>query len=201
VAIQITIWIYWLCCLIAASLIIFNKKFVDELLYPQGDDLQQKTGYGLYLLAGWIVTIVTSTAYVLLTKKYTPGDYGISDLVVFSISNGILEQFMFIFWFLLGCYIGKVFAPKSPKIIFISGYSGYAIFSGFIHALFWVSVLPAHKPVTLIMALLLAIMSLIWMWLVWRYRAVVAIMGMHIVIDFLTVGHLNFPWFESWQLI
>jgi hypothetical protein len=52
----------------------------------------------------------------------------------------------------------------------------------------------------LVMPVLLLIMSLVWMWLFWRYRTVVAIMAMHMVIDFLTIGHLNFPWFEPHQL-
>jgi hypothetical protein len=50
------------------------------------------------------------------------------------------------------------------------------------------------------MAFILPFMSLFWMWLFWRYQAIVAIIAMHVAIDFLTVGHLHFPWFESIQL-
>lgn len=63
-----------------------------------------------------------------------------------------------------------------------------------------VKVLPPHQPVSL-MALALATMSLVWMWLAWRYRAIVAIITMHMAIDFLTTGHLHFTWFEPFQLI
>ena len=51
------------------------------------------------------------------------------------------------------------------------------------------------------MAVALAAMSLVWMWLAWRYRAIVAIIAMHMAIDFLTAGHLHFTWFEPFQLM
>ncbi|NJM68708.1 MAG: hypothetical protein HC851_25130 [Acaryochloris sp. RU_4_1] len=191
-AIESIVWIYWLCCLAATALMISNRTVVYGLLSPASELPYQDKGYPISLILGWLATLATSIAYVLFTRKYETGTYEIADLVAFSVSNGILEQFMFIFWFLLGCYIGKILVPNRPKFIFTSGYISYAIFSGLIHVLFWIQVLPAHKPVTVLMALLLSTMSLLWMWLVWRYRALLSIIAMHIVIDFLTIGHLNF---------
>jgi chlorophyllide a hydrolase len=196
VAIETGIWIYWLFCSIAAIAVIQNRSVAYELLSPEVVALRNLKGYVVFLILGWIITLVAAAAYVVLTYKYETGSYGIPDLLVFSFVNGALEQFMFIFWFLLGCYIGKLKAPDNPKLIFTFGYLGYAIFSGLIHAYFWVRVLPSHEP-ALIMPFALAAMSLAWMWLVWRYQAVIAIIAMHIVIDFITVGHLNFSWFEA----
>jgi chlorophyllide a hydrolase len=142
----------------------------------------------------WLTTLLAGAGYVLLTHKYVEGNYRFTDLIAFSFVNGALEQFMFIFWFLLGCYVGKLKVPDSPRLIFTFGYLGYAIFSGLIHAYFWVRVLPSHEP-ALLMPFALAAMSLSWMWLIWRYQAVTAIITMHVTIDFITVGHLNFPWF------
>jgi chlorophyllide a hydrolase len=199
VGIETTIWIYWLFCLMAAIVVIANRNFAYQLLSPDSDSFHREKGYTIYLILGWVTTLLASTGYILFTHKYEAGYYQVSDLILFSLFNGFLEQFMFVFWFLLGCYIAKMAAIKNPKLIFTLGYISYAIFSGLIHAFFWFKVLPYHEPAILIMPLLLATMSLLWMWLLWKYRALLAIIFMHIVIDFLTVGHLHFTWFESLQ--
>lgn len=200
-AIETNIWIYWLLCAIATLLLINNRKFAYTLLSPNLNSPQKDQNYTIALILGWITTLIAATGYILFTRKYETGAYEIPDLLLFSFSNGALEQFMFIFWLLLGCYLGKLYAPNSPKLIFTFGYISYAIFSGLIHAFFWTTVLPRHEPVTVIMAVALSIMSLVWMWLFWRYQAVVAIVAMHIVIDFFMIGHLHFTWFESLQLL
>jgi hypothetical protein len=178
-----------------------TRTLYFRLLSPNFNSLQKDKNYTIALTLGWITTLLAATVYILFTRKYETGAYEIPDLLMFAFSNGVLEQFMFIFWLLLGCYIGKRYAPNSPKLIFTFGYISYAIFSGLIHAFFWTTVLPRHEPVSAIMAVALSIMSLVWMWLFWRYRAVIAIIAMHIVIDFLMIGHLHFNWFESFQLI
>ena len=200
-AIETNIWIYWLFCAIAMSIVITKRKSAVLLLSPNVDSIQKDKNYTIALALGWITTLLAATGYLLFTRKYETGSYEIPDLLLFAFSNGVLEQFMFVFWLLLGCYIGKKYASNSPKLIFTFGYISYAIFSGLIHAFFWTTVLPPHKPVSAIMAVALSLMSLVWMWLFWRYRAVLAIIAMHIVIDFLTIAHLHFHWFEAFQLI
>jgi chlorophyllide a hydrolase len=195
VAIEAGIWIYWLFCLIALIVVIQNRSAAQELLSTEAVTLRNSREYFLFLTLGWLTTLLAGVGYVLLTHKYDEGNYRFTDLIAFSFVNGALEQFMFIFWFLLGCYVGKLKVPDSPRLIFVFGYLGYAIFSGLIHAYFWIRVLPSHEP-ALIMPFALAAMSLSWMWLIWRYQAVIAIIAMHVTIDFITVGHLNFPWFE-----
>jgi hypothetical protein len=194
-AIGVPIWIYWGFCLIAAVLVIVNRNQAYDLLSPLLSSFDKKRGYHFYLSLGWGATLLASASYILLTHKFESGSYSLPDLLTFSVLNGILEQFMFIFWFLLGCYAGKIMTPNRPKLIFVSGYIGYALFSGLIHALFWVAVLPSHQP-SLLTPVALAGMSLVWMWLFWRYQALVAIIAMHIVIDFLMIGYLHFSWFE-----
>lgn len=158
---------------------------------------QNKT---VFLILGWVSTFIASAIYILFTVKKETGSYQLADLISFSLLNGILEQFMFVFWFLGGCYLAQRKFPKHSIVIFIFGYIGYFMYSGAIHPLFWFQVLPAHEPF-MPMAFILPFMSLFWMWLFWRYRAILAIATMHIAIDFLTVGHLHFNWFESWQHI
>lgn len=192
--IEISIWIYWLFCTIATLLILANKSFAYSLLSPEANASHQKKGYTTFLLLGWGTTLFAAIVYILFTVKNETGPYELPDLISFSFLNGVLEQFMFIFWFLFGCYFAQKKFPKQSISIFILGYITYCLYSGLVHPFFWFEVLPDHDPFTL-MALILPFMSAFWMWLLWRYKAVVAIIAMHIVIDFLTVGHLHFTWF------
>lgn len=198
-AIKLSIWIYWLFCAIATVLIIAGRGFVHRLLSPHSTPGQEKKSYLFTLLLGWVVTLLAAGAYILLTVKQDTGNYSFADLAVFSVLNGILEQFMFIFWFLVGCYVGHQRFQNAPIRIFTCGYVSNILYSGLIHALFWMQVLPKHDPFNGIV-LILALMSAIWMWLLWRYRALISIIAMHIVVDFLTIGHLHFSWFEPFQI-
>ena len=194
-AIEANIWIYWLFCAIATIIVITKRKFAYTLLSPALDSPQKEQNKTLFLILGWTATLLTSAIYILFTVKKETGAYELPDLISFSLLNGILEQFMFVFWFLLGCYLAQQKFPKDSIIIFVLGYLGYFLYSGAIHPLFWFQVLPEHQPF-MPMVFILPFMSLFWMWLLWRYQAIVAIIAMHIAIDFLTVGHLHFNWFE-----
>ena len=199
-AIETNIWIYWLFCAIATLIVISNRKFAYTLLSPTFNSPQKEQHKTIFLILGWSCTFIASAIYILFTVKKTAGVYELSDLVSFALLNGILEQFMFIFWFLIGCYLAHKIVPAHSIVIFSLGYLGYFLYSGAIHPLFWFQVLPEHEPF-LPMVFILPFMSLFWMWLFWRYQAIFSIVVMHIVIDFLTIGHLHFPWFESWQLV
>lgn len=197
-AIETNIWIYWLFCVFATLLVIFKRKFAYTLLSPALDSPQKEQNKTFFLIGGWSFTFLASAIYVLFTVKIQAGGYKLPDLISFSLLNGILEQFMFVFWFLVGCYFAQKKIPKHSILIFIWGYVAYFLYSGAIHALFWFQVLPEHEPfLPMAFAFILPCMSLFWMWLFWRYQALVAIIAMHIVIDFLTVGHLHFPWFGA----
>lgn len=201
-AIETNVWIYWSFCAVAMLLVIFGREKISiPLLSPNSISFQKDRGYFMSLGWGWGATMLAAAGYILFTQKYETGNYEIPDLLLFSFSNGVLEQFMFIFWLLIGCYIGKLYVPQKPKISFIFGFIVYAVFSGLIHAFFWTTVLPPHKPVSVVMALVLTMMSMAWMWLFWRYRAVAAIISMHIFVDFFMIGHLHFTWFESLQTL
>jgi hypothetical protein len=195
VRIEASIWIYWLFCSVATVLVVANRKVWYSLLSPALDSSDAKRGYFITLILSWVATLLTSAIYVVFTVKEVAGSYQLSDLFLFSVLNGVLEQFMFVFWFLLGCFLGLKQSPNQPIRVFIYGYISYVLYSGLIHPLFWFQVLPEHQLFAP-MAAILPFMSLFWMWLLWRYRAIVSIVLMHIVIDFLMIGHLNFAWFE-----
>ena len=200
-AIEINIWLYWLTCSLAMLVIISNQPLVHSLLNPRVNYNRKNSNYKMLLTAGWIATFLASISYVLFTSKNDVGVYQIPDLLAFSLLNGILEQFMFFFWFLLGCYLIKPLVAKNSVWIFVSGYFVFAIFSGFIHALFWLNQLPEHQPATEIVIPLLSIMSGIWMWLFWKYKAVLPVIAMHIFVDIITISHLHYSWFESLQIV
>jgi chlorophyllide a hydrolase len=197
-AIEAAIWIYWGFCLIAAIFILANRQFIKTLLSSDSNTSENYTGFALSLSCGWITTLLVSTIYVLFTVKKEMGFYHLSDLITFSLVNGIVEQLMFIFWFIVGCFFGQKLFLKHPILIFISGYFIYCIYSGLIHVFFWVPVLPSHEPFAP-MVVILPFMSLFWMWLFWRYQAIFSILFMHVAIDFLTIGHLHFSWFEPYS--
>ena len=202
-AIETSLWIYWLLCGVAATVLFFNRQDIPVLLSPNSAAAPpRQKGYWGAVALGWSATFLAATGYILLTKKEILGAYQLPDLATFTLFNGILEQLMFVFWFLGGCLVGKRLGIQSGWKIFGLGFLGYSIYSGFIHALFWVSILPSHdiSDFAIVRVGLLLLMSLSWMWLFWRYRAISAIICMHIVIDFLTIGHLHFTWFDSYQL-
>jgi hypothetical protein len=196
-AIELPLWIYWVFCGVAAVLLWANRPFALSLLSP--DSSSSRQGYPLALSLGWGATLATAAIYVLFTIKILEGPYRIPDLAIFSVLNGVLEQLMFVLWFLLGCYLGKQWFSKRPLWEFSTGYLSYVLYSGLIHPFFWFAVLPEHQPF-LPMVAILPLMSFFWMWLYWRYQDLLSIIAMHIVIDWITVGHLHFPWFEPFQI-
>jgi hypothetical protein len=199
-AIEAPMWIYWLFCLAATIPIIVKRSFAYQLLSPDSESSREGTGYKISLFLGWATTLLAAVVYILFTVKHETGPYQLWDLILFSLLNGTLEQFMFIFWFLVGCYLGQRFFQKRPIRVFVFGYVSYALYSGLIHPFFWFRVLPAHDPFTPV-APILAFMSIFWMWLLWRHRSVISIISMHIFMDFLAIGHLHFGWFEPFQLV
>ncbi len=196
-AIELSLWIYWAFCAVAAVLLWANRPFALSLLSPESGSSRQ--GYALALGGGWGATLGTAAIYVLFTVKTLEGPYRIQDLAVFSLLNGVLEQLMFVLWFLLGCFLARQWFPDRSLWGFVSGYLSYVIYSGLIHPFFWFAVLPEHEPF-LPMVMILPLMSFFWMWLYWRYQDLSGIIGMHVVIDLITVGHLHFSWFESIQI-
>ena len=106
-AIETNIWLYWLFCAIATFLVIFNRKFAYTLLSPALTSPEKDRHKTLFLILGWGCTFLASVIYILFTVKKKTGAYELPDLISFSLLNGFLEQFMFVFWFLVGCYLAQ----------------------------------------------------------------------------------------------
>lgn len=201
--IESALWIYWLLCGVAAAVIVAYWQKLPLLLSPAiSDTPPQKTGYISAVSLAWGATLLAAVGYILLTRKEIIGPYQLPDLAVFTVLNGVLEQLMFVFWFLAGCLLGRWLGVRSGWKIFVLGFLSYSVYSGFIHGWFWVSILPSHdiSEYALVRVGLLLLMSLSWMWVFWRYRAIAAIICMHIFIDFFSIGHLHSTWFDAYQL-
>ena len=76
--------------------------------------------------------MLAAIGYVVLTRKDAAGFYQVQDLTVFALLNGSLEQLMFVFWFLLGCLVGKLLRVESAWKIFGLGFLSYSIYPTFI---------------------------------------------------------------------
>jgi hypothetical protein len=174
--------------------IVFKRQSLSALLSPvsASANITYWTWFGL----AWTATLLAAGGYMLSARKVEVGNYGVADILLFSVLNGVLEQFMFVFWFLLGCWVTRL-ATRNSAIIFTAGLFAVLIYSAVIHQLFWVKVLPAHAPTGTLWLSILSVMSLLWMWVFWRYRRLIAIIAMHIVLDFLMISYLNSHWLNA----
>ena len=196
--IEIQIWVYWLFCTAAMLLLAFNRiTRVEQLLSPEANQSVRKSqSYLSALSLGWLTTFLAAIGYIIFANKTVTGPYQFPDLILFSVLNGILEQFMFLFWLLVGCSLAKQWRPRRPKLAFISGYLTFFVFSGLIHAFFWKVVLPPHETNAIAIISILSVMSWFWMWLFWRYKAVLQIIAMHVCLDFVMISYLHSDWIE-----
>lgn len=195
IAIEAPFWIYWLLCGVICSFLIRHHRFWLGLL-PSGAELRAGQGYQVAVISAWAMTLITGIYYVLTIQKQGQGSYQLIDLILFSGLNGSVEQGMFIFWFLLGVYGADQIRMTRSALRFTAGFISYSIYSGAIHAGFWSRFLPEHTCAGPILITCFLMMSLTWMVLLWRYTAILSLILMHGVIDFITVGHLQFDGFN-----
>jgi chlorophyllide a hydrolase len=152
--------------------------------------------YGTWFALAWAATLMAAGGYILSVGKGEVGNYGVGDILLFSVLDGVLEQFMFVFWFLFGCWMTRL-ATRKSAIVFTGGLFAFVIYSALIHQLFWVKVWPAHTRTRTLWLWTLSIMSLLWMWVFWRCRRLVPIIAMHAVLDFLITTYLNSNWLNA----
>ncbi|EAT58532.1 conserved hypothetical protein [Chlorobium ferrooxidans DSM 13031] len=120
-------------------------------------------------------------------------------MLVFSIGNGIAETFMFYAVFQLGAVLtGKV--TQNPWAIFLVGFFCFMAYSGLIHGLFWINILPEHvvqtspyKPFFMPVQLLIASSwALAFFW----YRDIRTVIFLHALVDLTMVLNVRFSLFN-----
>ncbi|QEQ57038.1 hypothetical protein [Chlorobium phaeovibrioides] len=144
--------------------------------------------------------IVALNAWVYSNSTYSSGrPLDILTLLVFSVGNGIAETFMFYAVFRLGTVLaGK--ATDNPWVLFTAGFLLFMIYSGLIHGLFWINILPEHvdqasafKPFFMPVQILIAgswALSFFW------YRDIRSVILLHAMIDFTMAWNVRFSLFN-----
>ncbi|MEL7359973.1 MAG: hypothetical protein AAFN40_25995 [Cyanobacteria bacterium J06560_6] len=161
------------------------------LLYVRSD-IAESVGWSgarvVSVLLALVATVVTTVAYGKITT--TGGrSLHLPTLFGFSVANGICETLLFIASFKIGLALAAPFTTK-PLWLFLAGTFTFFVYSGAIHALFWLKILPTHlnkNPATknarrVWIAGLVAV-SVLWGWLYFGYQDFWSFAILHILFD------------------
>jgi hypothetical protein len=189
-SVPMMIYAYWAIALLVG--IIFFKK--DILAFNHEFDTRRIT----LLAASLIVVAINAWVY---SHSTTDGGRTLDWLtvLVFSIGNGIAETFMFYALFRLGTALAGRFT-QNPWALFITGFICFIIYSGLIHGLFWINILPEHvvqtsvyKPFFMPVQMLIAgswALSFFW------YRDIRSVIFLHALVDLTMVCNVKFSLFN-----
>jgi chlorophyllide a hydrolase len=180
------IYVYWALALLVGF--VFFRK--DIMTFNSNYDIRR------IVLLVCSVLIVAVNAYV-YSHSTTNGGRPVDPLsvLIFSIGNGVAETFYFYAFFRLGEILAGKFT-SNQWVKFIVGFVCFMIYSGFIHALFWLPILPEHvvqtspfkpffMPVQLMIALSWAL-SFFW------YRDLRTVIILHALVDLTMILSVRF---------
>jgi len=183
------IYAYW-----AIALIIGFVFFRKDVTAPEPPYDARRIGLIIFS-----VVILALNAYV-YSNSTTDGGRTLDpwSALIFSIGNGIAETFMFYAFFRLGeSLIGKVTDNKWAG--FIVGFLFFMIYSGIIHGLFWLNILPEHvvqtspfKPFFMPIQLMIA---LSWALAFFWYRDLRTVFVLHAIVDLTMIMNVKFSMF------
>ncbi len=189
-SVPMMIYAYWAFAFLVG--ILFFKK--DILAFNREFDSRR-----IALLATSLI-VVAINAWV-YTHSTTDGGRALDPLtvLVFTIGNGIAETFMFYAVFRLGNALAGRFTQNSWAL-FITGFLFFIIYSGLIHGLFWINILPEHvvqtspyKPFFMPIQLLIAgSWALNFFW----YRDIRSVIFLHALVDLTMVCNVRFSLFN-----
>ncbi|MCG8376662.1 MAG: hypothetical protein MI702_09280, partial [Chlorobiales bacterium] len=119
-------------------------------------------------------------------------------VILFTIGNGIAETFIFYAAFIVGERLAGM-VTKSPWVLFITGFIFFMVYSGLIHGLFWIDLLPEHvdqsspyKPLFMPTQILIAgswALSFFW------YRDLPSVFVLHGLVDLTMILNVKFSLF------
>ena len=185
-SVPMMIYAYWAFALLVG--ILFFKN--DILAFNREFDTRR-----IALLATSLI-VVAINAWI-YSNSTTDGGRALDPLTVliFSIGNGIAETFMFYAVFRLGNALAGRFTQNSWAL-FITGFLFFIIYSGLIHGLFWINILPEHvvqtspyKPFFMPIQLLIAgSWALNFFW----YRDIRSVIFLHALVDLTMVCNVRF---------
>ncbi len=151
------------------------------------------------ILLGVSLLIVIFNAVIYTNSTFDGGrPLDIATVIVFTVGNGIAETFMFYAAFVIGEKLAGM-VTKNAWVLFTAGFVGFMIYSGFIHALFWLDFLPEHinqsspfKPLFMPTQIMIAgswALSFFW------YRDLPSVFVLHGLVDLTMVLNVKFSLF------
>ncbi len=189
-SVPMMIYAYWAFAFLVG--IIFFKK--DILAFNREFDSRRVT----LLAVSLIVVAINAWVY---NHSTSDGGRALDPLtvLVFTIGNGIAETFMFYAMFRIGNALAGRFTQNSWAL-FITGFIFFILYSGLIHGLFWINILPQHviqtspyKPFFMPIQLLIAgswALSFFW------YRDIRSVIFLHALVDLTMVCNVRFSLFN-----
>ena len=185
-SVPMKIFTYWFIAIVI-GLLFFRK---ETFSYNTSFDLRRKV-----LLAASLV-IVAFNAYVYSNSTFDGGrPLDIASVILFTVGNGIAETFMFYAVFVLGEKLAGL-ATGNPWALFITGFVFFMVYSGLIHGLFWIDLLPEHvnqespfKPLFMPTQILIAgswALSFFW------YRDLPSVFVLHGLVDLTMILNVRF---------
>lgn len=164
------------------------------MLHPSLPSAEGASAPGCATAAAAGAGALTAAAYhALVHRGCASRPLDTATLIVFPVFNGVFETTLFAAAFRGGAAIAR--AAGSPPIgRFLAGTTTFFAFSGLIHALFWLRILPPHMPETRELpprrkalkrawAFGLGGMSFAWAWLLHAHDALRTVTWQHILFD------------------
>lgn len=189
-SVPMMIYAYWALAFLVG--IIFFKK--DILAFNREFDSRRIT----LLAVSLIVVAINAWVY---NHSTTDGGRALDPMtvLVFTIGNGIAETFMFYAMFRIGNALAGRFTQNSWAL-FITGFLFFILYSGLIHGLFWINILPQHvvqtslyKPFFMPVQMLIACSwALTFFW----YRDIRTVILLHSMIDLTMALNVKFTLFH-----
>ncbi|MBO8092643.1 hypothetical protein [Prosthecochloris sp. HL-130-GSB] len=189
------IFTYWFIAMVI-GLVFFRK---ETFSFNTTFDLRRKVLLGTSLL------IVAFNAFVYTNSTFDGGrSLDIASVIVFTVGNGIAETYLFYFFFVMGEKFSQKLSSDSWQLIpkqteFITAILFFMIYSGFIHGLFWLDLLPEHvnqasslKPLFMPTQILIATswaLSFFW------YRDLPSVFVLHGLVDLTMILNVKFSLF------
>lgn len=165
---------------------------VVGILYLRPELTSATSGFGaahvFSIAIAFLATAITTIAYdrIVMTEGRS---LHLPTLIGFSLLNGLLETVLFIASFKVGVAIASTFTTVLLWL-FLTGTLTFFAYSGAIHALFWLKVLPPHlnkspamKNIRRVWIAGLTLMSLLWVWLYFGYQDFWSVVVLHILFD------------------
>ncbi len=188
-SVPMMIYAYWAFAFLVG--ILFFRK--DIMTFNHDIDVRRV----VLIVASVIIIAINAWVY---SHSTTDGGrlLDLMTVLVFSIGNGIAETFMFYAVFRLGTFLaGRM--TQNPWVLFVAGFICFMVYSGLIHGLFWINILPEHvvqtspyKPFFMPVQLLIAgSWALNFFW----YRDIRTVILLHALVDLTMVCNVKFTMF------